>query len=304
MFMHKRLTRVFETAKVIPYDDSSKFICFSDCHRGDNFWADDFAPNQNLFHHALNYYYKNGFTYIELGDGDELWENKSLEDIVIAYQHIFSLLKDFYERNRLYLIWGNHDNDRGQPKYFKRKSASFGSISDPKIISLFQEIEALEGLILQHSVTGQKIFLVHGHQGDFWNDDVWRLSRLMVRYVWRKLQIFGINDPTSPAKNFRKGIQIENKIIDWAAKQQQVIIVGHTHRPSFPITSDDPPYYNDGCCIHPRSITGIEIEHNAIQLIKWCTRPNAEGLLQVTRELIAGPRSLDIYLKRSKNENH
>jgi len=76
MSTSKRLTEVFKSAEEILFDDSSKFIFFSDCHRGDNSWSDDFADNQNLFFHALNYYYNKGFTYIEIGDGDELWENK------------------------------------------------------------------------------------------------------------------------------------------------------------------------------------------------------------------------------------
>ncbi|MBK9053236.1 MAG: hypothetical protein IPL78_20730 [Chloroflexi bacterium] len=31
---HKHLDRVFQTAPVIPFDDNSRFILFSDCHRG------------------------------------------------------------------------------------------------------------------------------------------------------------------------------------------------------------------------------------------------------------------------------
>ena len=28
----------------------------------------------------LEYYYRNGYTYIELGDGEELWENRKLRN--------------------------------------------------------------------------------------------------------------------------------------------------------------------------------------------------------------------------------
>ena len=72
MSVASRLSEVFESSEKIPFDDSSKFILFSDCHRGDNSWTDDFAQNQNIFFHALNFYYDGGFTYIEVGDGDEL----------------------------------------------------------------------------------------------------------------------------------------------------------------------------------------------------------------------------------------
>ena len=75
MASQERITKAYQTARRISYNDESKFIVFSDVHRGDNSFADDFANNRNIYHHALNHYFKNGFTYCELGDGDELWEN-------------------------------------------------------------------------------------------------------------------------------------------------------------------------------------------------------------------------------------
>lgn len=73
MSSENRLNRAYENAKTIPFDDTSKFILFSDCHRGDNSFADDFANNRNIYYHALKFYYSEGFDYCELGDGDELW---------------------------------------------------------------------------------------------------------------------------------------------------------------------------------------------------------------------------------------
>ena len=57
----KRLDNAYKTAKIIEFDDASKFILFSDCHRGDNSFADDFANNRNIYYHALKHYYDNGF---------------------------------------------------------------------------------------------------------------------------------------------------------------------------------------------------------------------------------------------------
>ncbi len=111
---NKCLKKVYKNAnknkdEQIEFDDSKKFILFSDCHRGDGSWADDFAHNANLFSYALDYYYSNGFTYIEIGDGDELWENKSFKNIIEAHRNIFSKMSKFYEQGHLYLIWGNHN---------------------------------------------------------------------------------------------------------------------------------------------------------------------------------------------------
>ena len=100
----KRIDKVFETAKEIEFDDNSKFIFMSDCHRGNGNGADNFAKNQNLFFHALTKYFDEGYTYIELGDGDELWENKDICEIIATYSNIFWLFSEFYKQNRLYFI--------------------------------------------------------------------------------------------------------------------------------------------------------------------------------------------------------
>ena len=96
MSSQTRLTRAFNEAKQIPFDNTSKFILFSDCHRGDSSFADDFANNRNIYFHALNQYFKENFQYIELGDGDELWENLFFKDVLDANKNVFLLLKKFY----------------------------------------------------------------------------------------------------------------------------------------------------------------------------------------------------------------
>jgi UDP-2,3-diacylglucosamine pyrophosphatase LpxH len=291
MLAKKRLTKVFQSSQEIPYDDSSKIILFSDCHRGDNGWADDFADNQCLFFHALNHYYKSGYTYIELGDGDELWENNKFEVIRLAHSHIFWLLKKFHDANRFYLIYGNHNNELKNQNYVAKKLYEFIDERTDETASLFDGIEIHEGLVLKHTKTGRKIFLVHGHQGDVWNDYLWWISRTMVRHFWRHLQLLGINEITSPAQNNKKRKKIENWLTDWVQENDQMLIAGHTHRPRFP-GRNEASYYNDGSCVHPRCITGIEIENDEICLIKWSFEPNEEGALYVKRNLLAGPRKL------------
>lgn len=62
------ISNSYKKAKRIQLNSTSKFIFFSDVHRGDNSYADDFANNRNIYHHALRNYYENDFTYVELGD--------------------------------------------------------------------------------------------------------------------------------------------------------------------------------------------------------------------------------------------
>lgn len=45
----KRLTEAYNNAKIEYFDNNSKYIFFSDCHRGDGTPSDEFAKNQNIF---------------------------------------------------------------------------------------------------------------------------------------------------------------------------------------------------------------------------------------------------------------
>jgi len=189
MSIKKRLTEVFESAMEIPFDDSSKFILFSDVHRADNSWADDFAQNNNLFFFALSQYYKEGFTYIEVGDGDEMWEVKNFADIREAHSNVFWLMRKFYEEGRFYMMWGNHDIERKNPKIVKKTLYRYFDQRTGKYEPLFDGIKVHEGLLLRHKDTKKKIFLVHGHQGGIMVETLWRLDRFLQRFFWKQLQL-------------------------------------------------------------------------------------------------------------------
>ncbi|KJD35309.1 serine/threonine protein phosphatase [Tamlana sedimentorum] len=291
----KRLDNAYKNAKVVEFDDTSKFILFSDCHRGDNSFADDFANNRNIYFHALKYYYAEGFNYCELGDGDELWENLSFSSILNAHKNVYMLMKQFHEEQKLHMIWGNHDMVYRNENYVKKNLSTF---FDPKIgedVPLFGHIKYNEAIILKHCRTGQELFLTHGHQADWWNFLFWKWSRFLVRILWKPLNVMGIADPTSPAKNYTELIKVEKRTKKWiAANNNLLTIVGHTHRPRFPEPGDI-AFFNDGSCVHPRSITGIEIENGEISLIKWQIATKDDGTLQIVRVLLEGPRKLEAY---------
>lgn len=116
----------------------------------------------------------------------------------------------------------------------------------------------------------------------------------MVRHLWRPLESFGVNDPTSAAKNYHKKAATEKKLAQWATQYRRMLIAGHTHRPVFP-AADRPPYFNDGSCIHPGCITAIEIKDGAIELVKWCVKVRPDGILHVGRDSLAGPAPLTDY---------
>jgi predicted phosphodiesterase len=291
----KRLDNAYKKAKIIEFDDSSKFILFSDCHRGDNSFADDFANNRNIYFHALKHYYAEGFEYCEIGDGDELWENLSFEPIFEAHKNVYKLMQLFHKENELHMIWGNHDMVYQNPNYVKKHLTTYFDKVLGIEVDLFPGIEYHEGIILKHRTTEQEVFLTHGHQADWWNYLFWKWSRFMVRVLWKPLNVMGIADPTSPAKNYKELIKVERRTKKWIAENNNLItIVGHTHRPRFPEPGDI-AFFNDGSCVHPRSITGIEIENGAISLIKWHIDTNDDGVLQIVRVLLEGPRKLIEY---------
>lgn len=295
MSSNQRLSRAYEKAKIIGFDDSTKFILFSDCHRGDNSFADDFANNRNIYFHALSFYYKEGFQYCELGDGDELWENLHFDSIFEAHKNVFQLLRKFHLEGRLHMIWGNHDMVYKDQEYVKTHLNSYFEPIDGKSKELFEGISFNEAVILKHNSTDQEIFLAHGHQADWWNYTFWRWSRFLVRVLWKPLQIWGIADPTSPAKNYTELIKIERRIKRWILQKDLILtIVGHTHRPRFPEPGDI-PFFNTGSCVHPRSITGIEIEEGKISLVKWQIATTEDGILRVVRILLEGPQKLADY---------
>jgi predicted phosphodiesterase len=291
------LTRAFESAAQIPFDDSSRIVLMSDCHRGDESWADDFSRNQHIYFAALTHYYDKNYTYIELGDGDELWKNKRFSDIASVHGDVFWLLSRYFNEGRFYSIFGNHDIVKDRRIVERRRYSYFDEFENREIL-LFDDITHHEGLVLRHTVTDGKIFLVHGHQADYVNYRMWRLSRFLVRYFWRPLELYGINDPTSASKNNEKKESVEKKLIKWVTENNQMLIAGHTHRPMFP-EPGEPPYFNDGCCVHPRSITAIEIAEGRIVLVKWEVKTRKDGSLFVGREVLAGPRELKDYLQRS-----
>lgn len=299
MSSQSRLDRAYRNARVVPFDDNSRFILFSDCHRGDNSFADEFANNRNIYFHALKHYYREGFSYIELGDGDELWENLSFESIFEAHKNVYRLLRSFHLENRLFMIWGNHDMVYKDPGYVAEHLGSYFEPIDGRDRELFEGIRYEEAIVLRHDTTGQELFLCHGHQADWWNYTFWRWSRFMVRVLWKPLQVWGIADPTSPARNYKELIRIEKRIKKWILNRGLLpVIVGHTHRPRFPEPGDI-PLFNDGSCVHPRSITGLEITNGEICLIKWQIATTEDGVLRVVRIVLEGPQKLAGYTQNT-----
>jgi UDP-2,3-diacylglucosamine pyrophosphatase LpxH len=270
---------------------NTRIVIFSDLHRGLGDWADDFMHNSLIFLNALDFYCREGFIYIELGDGDELYENRRFSNIVRAHGNIFRLMDRLHQEKRLCYIVGNHNIQMRSPKWLEKALKE----ARTQIAGLFHDLE-----IHTSAMIGDKIFLFHGHQGDFINDTCVPLGRFFVRHFWRPLQnVFGWKDPTSPAQSFKKRNKVELGILDWARKNRMVAIAGHTHRPIFMSLNKqqnlagleaEPYYFNCGSGIHPRCVTCLEIREMMISLVKWhiVADPDDEKRLKVVREPLPG----------------
>lgn len=296
-YENQRLAEVYKSSQVLPYDNRSKIVLMSDCHRGQGNAGDNFLPNQNLFFGALEYYNKRGFTYIELGDGDELWENRSMKPIVEVHSDAFWMMKQFYEDGRFHMIFGNHDAVKGKPKYWEKHCTSYYCEHAKHQISLFPELMVREGIVLEHEKNGNQILLIHGHQGELLNDRLWLLARFLVRYVWRSLELVGVLDPTRAGRSHKTKDRIERRLDHDAKKHNRLLIAGHTHRPFFSEPGQG-YYFNDGSCVHPRCITCIEIVKDQISLVKWSISTGEDMALYVTRKVLEGPKEIkDYYAK-------
>ena len=175
--LEKILSRSFKSATKIQLSKDSKFIFFSDVHKGNNGHGDDFAHNRNIYYHALRTYFEGGYSYFELGDGIELWENNKFEDIFEAHEDIFLLMKDFYLEERLHLLWGNHDMVLRNPNKVKKLFGKYFDKNTGDIKLLMEKLTFDESIVLEVDGKEKNILLIHGHQADLFNYVFWKFNR-------------------------------------------------------------------------------------------------------------------------------
>jgi len=289
----RRLDETLSAAPVLEFDDHSRFVFFSDLHRGDNGPADAFRHNRTIFLSALGHYEREGYTYVEVGDGDELWKNRNLAAVQAAHRPVFRILDRLRAAGRLLLLAGNHQLVRQG-----RRLACFGP-------------EYAEAVLLKHRERAVRVLVTHGHQADATHARPYGLIRLAVRHFWRHLQSLGLRTslpqaedrvpfgPLAGALAWSRSNQqgIERRIAAWLENAGGLgIICGHTHRPAFALAGAL-PYYNTGSGIQPGVITGLEIADGAISLVSWTDRPKeGPGAMslssRVRRTVLAGPQPL------------
>lgn len=225
--MEKKFNQIYKEAakpkNIIPLSfEKDRIVIFSDHHKGDNSSADDFRKNAFLYSSALSYYQKEGYMLIVLGDNEELWEN-SYDKILCNYKELIEkeieIALESPSKKKIRL-WGNHDKEVSLKMFKKYCKTQHENILD--------NIDYREGLCL-----GGGIFLIHGHQGRFFDDIAWKLSRWAVQFVWKTIQKLLHIGIDGPAENFKIRDDLELKYYQWAKKNKVLLICGHTHRAIF-----------------------------------------------------------------------
>ncbi len=297
---------------IIPFDiGNSKFIIFSDQHKGAGDLADDFLPASCNFQEALKFYLNNDFRFINLGDCEELWE--ATPKMVIERNRLtLSEEAEFLLKERYYRVFGNHDLEW---KYANQQNTYLKPVFG-------EDLKVYEAVLLKTIYNNKtfSIFLTHGHQGDMKSDGN-AFSKWIVAAIWTPIQRYLEIRLDSVSDSFELVDKHNIIMYDWSSTQQDIIFIsGHTHKPIFASldhidrlnkqllnarkennqvaittleadlekreleyagkkilkTMAHPSYFNTGCCcFSDGDITGIEICDGFIRLVKWHKKQGA-----------------------------
>lgn len=296
LFTSDRLDDVYNKSETIHIDEHSQYVFISDVHRGDNSVSDEFAQNRLVYYHALQYYYDDGFTYVEVGDGDEMWEVANYRYIASAHPGVFGELRKFQKDGRLVMLAGNHNHQILNHDYVSRyMEYDYDGFLD-ETVEVLPGLKPREGIILVYDPTGQEILVCHGHEGEILNDYLAPVGMLTNRYIWRFIHRAGFKYSANPTKNRYKPARREKSLKKWIEDNGVMMICGHTHRPRLP-QAGEIPYFNCGCVMHPRGMTCLELAFGEISLVRWTIHSRKDGMLYVKRTTMKGPVNITDFKK-------
>ena len=314
----KRLDEVYRTNSMTQARelDSLRLILLSDLHKGGWNSIDDFKKCEPTYLAALDHYWQQGFEIWLLGDMEELWKNRP-KTVIAAYHDVLNTERTYAEAPsppRYLRLVGNHDDrwyDQGQVRKYLRPFLAGNPV-----------LEAVRLAVLDQGEKLGEILFVHGHQGTLDSDKFARASALIIRYLWRPIQLlFKVQTPT-PSTSPKLRQKHELAMYDYAVNRPGfVLVAGHTHHPvwvgmglkqameampaaqvsslaeeawmqaeyedAVTLPGDKPCYFNTGCCCNRDGwITGIEIEAGEIRLVRW------ENPAQPLRQVLFPPAQL------------
>lgn len=290
--------------KKLPVGRGIKYAVLSDLHAGNGKRPDNFRKNMKIFLKALDYYKRNDFSIILLGDIEE-FHQFTLFDICNKYDDsVYDALRKF-PVGSVHRVFGNHDIDWALEDPITKKSNQIA-------------VEAIK--------LGKHVVLTHGQQAEEGYEKDLHVVRLGTTLFKLFEKIFPGGDPRSVTQIPGKKDKI---YADWAKESKKIFICGHTHSPIFAgrsiydwidikiqklndeikkfqgnkkkirklknkkvwfrnrkrflderrkktkkpfIKLKSPSYFNSGACLFSDGITNIEIDGTLIRLIHWSKR--------------------------------
>ena len=209
--------------------ENDRYVFFSDIHKGSgNKKSDAFVQNETTFCFALNKYFDDNFTLVQVGDIEECWGFKVKKALKRYKDTVFHYEGKFFNAKRYYRIFGNHDFKWRKPKKVDKLLKPL--LSDKNI-----ELKVWPALQL-----GEKMVAVHGHQGSFESDQFWKVSKGFVRFwtsIW--FRTFG-RKKYRASKNAQVRKKRDRYLREWSEKNNRLLIAGHTHGYLFESTSKIP----------------------------------------------------------------
>ena len=233
----KRLDYWLKNAQAVPITDEWKALHISDPHIEDRGEADDFQKNYLLFMNTIRDYLAGQYKICIQGDWQDRWEQSDEAKILSAYPDLFALIESEREKGNIFQIRGNHD----------------------EVLPFQQAVKFV------HQGTGKTILCVHGHQGDWCNDqDSW-IGRSFVRYIWAPAQrLLGLPDPTTATPdNLKKHNLTRDAFHTWANQEREIdleVVWGHTHA-----YGDVGRSHNCGSWVGPGG-EGVVVEQGGLQI--------------------------------------
>ena len=208
IFLNELTAEEFPETSVLDISGGGKVLIVSDLHMGTGSRDDLYYNGEMLTCVLEEYYFKKGWILVLNGDVEEL-QKYSIDGIREKWAGLYRVFNLFANKNRLYKIIGNHDEQLLLKRY--------GSYPYP----LYTVIKIDTGIV--------SAFVYHGHQlsGIYANYN--GLLGFMVRYILKPFGIKNITSARSPYKRFK----IEKKAYAFSLKNNCLSIIGHTHRPLF-----------------------------------------------------------------------
>ncbi len=204
-----RLEQLNNESPVLPINDETRLVIFSDFHMGNGSLRDDFLNNAQMMETVLkDYYYAREYTLILNGDIEEL-HRFSYEKISQHWHSLYRLWQQFLVRDALYKIFGNHD-------YALANS-----------LKSYGNIPIYESVKLVHPSGSLLVF--HGHQAGRWIKLWHTFTSTVLRYIATPLRIKNY----FVAHDSKKRYRVERRAYDFARDNRMISIIGHTHRPLF-----------------------------------------------------------------------